>query len=91
MAVETEAGAAGDGVWTGAEEEPEGTGADISSFLPLTEMVSPVETFLTVRERLDPLEESEDNSPGDLDLVLDQWSPVDLCLLLGRGLLSRLR
>ena len=67
MAVENEAGAAAGGVWTGA---------DISSFLPLTEMVSPVETFLTVRDRLDPLEESEDNSPGDLDLFLDQWQGV---------------
>ena len=49
-----------------------GTGVGISS-LPLTEMVSLLETFLTVRDQLDPLEESEDNSPGDPDLVLDQW------------------
>ena len=32
-----------------------------------------LETFLTDRDQLDPLEESEDNSPGDLDLVLDLW------------------
>ena len=32
-----------------------------------------LETFLTDRDQLDPLEESEDNSPGNLDLVLDLW------------------
>ena len=61
MAVETEAGVC----VTGEEEE-----------IPLTVMVSAFETFLTVRDRLDPLEESEDNSPGDLDLFLDQWQGV---------------
>ena len=71
VAVETEAGAGGDSVCT-AGEEMGGTGVGISS-LPLTEMVSLLETFLTVRDQLDPLEESEDNSPGDLDLVIDQW------------------
>ena len=49
----------------------EDTEAEISS-LPLTEMVSPFEPSLTSRERLDPLEESEDDGSGDLDLVLDQ-------------------
>ena len=54
------------GVYT---EEPE---AAISSSLPLAEMVCPGERLLTFPEQLDPQEESEDNSPGDLDLVLDQ-------------------
>lgn len=47
-------------------------GDEISSSLPLTETVSPGERLLTSRAQLDPLEESEDNSSGDLDLVLDQ-------------------
>ena len=46
--------------------------AEISFSLPLTETLSPGDRLLTSREQLDLLEESEDNSPGDLDLVLDQ-------------------